>query len=103
MSIWKKIRRLLRKPKEPSPVELVTTYDEDRLEPHNTNSHVVEMLNEVDFSQQGDLKAYVRSLTIPKEAIEGWISAGLLNPEETKTAEKMIKILIEDQKKYGQF
>lgn len=50
-------------------------------------------MDEVAFSPQGDLEAYVQGLTVPREVIERWISAGLLLPEEIKVAEKMIRIM----------
>ena len=51
-------------------------------------------LGEVDFSHRGDLEAYVSELTVPREVIERWISAGLLFPEEMVMAEKIVKIMI---------
>ncbi len=48
---------------------------------------------EIDFSSKGDLEAYVRGLKIPASSIESWISAGLLFPDETRVAEKMLRIL----------
>ncbi|NNF97930.1 MAG: hypothetical protein HKM93_00990 [Desulfobacteraceae bacterium] len=57
----------------------------------------VSMDQEVDFAWQGDLENYARGLTIPGEAIERWISAGLLLPDELKVAEKILKILRENK------
>jgi hypothetical protein len=54
--------------------------------------------HEIAFSPQGDLEAYVRGLAVSKEAIEGWISAGVLLPEETKVAAKMIRIMCRNNK-----
>jgi hypothetical protein len=54
--------------------------------------------DEIAFSPQGDLEAYVRGLDVSKEAIEGWISAGVLLPEETKVAIKMIRIMCRNNK-----
>ncbi|RJQ72388.1 MAG: hypothetical protein C4519_18555 [Desulfobacteraceae bacterium] len=53
---------------------------------------------EIAFSPQGDLEAYVRELDVSKEAIERWISAGVLLPEETKVATKMIQIMCRQSK-----
>ena len=50
---------------------------------------------EMAFTRQSDLIAYARGLTVPPEAIEKWISAGLLFPDEIRMAEKIIKILRE--------
>ena len=52
---------------------------------------------EIAFSHQGDLESYVRGLDLPKEAIERWISAGVLLPEETKVASQMIRILCKNR------
>jgi hypothetical protein len=56
--------------------------------------------NEIAFSSQADLEDYVRKLSVPKEVIESWISAGVLLPEETKVATKMIRIMSKDPKKF---
>lgn len=60
----------------------------------------IETLNEeeIAFSPQGDLEAYVKGLAVSKEAIERWISAGVLLPEETKVATKMIRIMCKNNK-----
>ena len=47
----------------------------------------------IAFSPQGDLEAYVKGLNVPSEVIEGWISAGVLLPEETRVAAKMIRLM----------
>jgi len=47
----------------------------------------------IAFSQQGDLESYVKMLNVPSEVIEGWISAGVLLPEETRVATKMIRLM----------
>jgi hypothetical protein len=52
-------------------------------------------VEELAFTRQSDLEAYARGLTIPPEAIEKWISAGLLFPDEIRMAERIIKILRE--------
>jgi hypothetical protein len=56
-----------------------------------------ELLGEVDFSHRGDLEAYVRTLTVPRQVIERWVSAGLLFPEEMVMAERMIKIMLKNE------
>jgi hypothetical protein len=55
-----------------------------------------ELLSEVYFSHRGDLEAYVRTLTVPRQVIERWVSAGLLFPEEMIMAERMIKIMLKN-------
>jgi hypothetical protein len=55
-------------------------------------------VEEMAFTRQSDLKAYVRGLKVPAEAIEKWISAGLLFPDEIRMAEKILKILREKVK-----
>jgi hypothetical protein len=52
-------------------------------------------VEEMAFTRQSDLHAYAKGLTVPPEAIEKWISAGLLFPDEIRQAEKIIKILRE--------
>ena len=47
----------------------------------------------IAFSHQGDLESYVKALNVPSEVIEGWISAGVLLPEETRVAAKMIRMI----------
>ncbi|GEM_PF-2537678 len=48
---------------------------------------------EIDFSRVDDLESYTENLNVPTEDIEAWISAGLLYPDEIRTAERMIQIL----------
>lgn len=47
----------------------------------------------IAFSAQGDLEAYVEGLNVSSEVIEGWISAGVLLPEETRVAVQMIRLM----------
>ncbi len=47
----------------------------------------------IAFSAQGDLEAYVEGLDVSSEVIEGWISAGVLLPEETRVAVQMIRLM----------
>jgi hypothetical protein len=56
--------------------------------------------NDIDLSHQRDLEDYAQELTISEEAIEQWISAGLLMPGELEVAEKIVKIM-RKQKKSG--
>ena len=48
---------------------------------------------EIDFSHEIDLEAYTKTLDVPREAIERWVAAGILRPDEIKVAEKMLKIM----------
>ncbi len=48
---------------------------------------------EIDFSSKSDLESYVHGLAIPASSVERWISTGLLFPDETRVAEKMLKII----------
>jgi hypothetical protein len=48
---------------------------------------------EIDFSKEMDLEAYTQSLAVPPEVIESWVAAGILRPDETQVAEKMLKIM----------
>jgi hypothetical protein len=98
MSILKQLRTLFKKPAAQPRFEYIKTWDYADPQAVHGTTHMTDLLGEVDFSHQGDLESYVRGLTIPKEVIERWISAGLLYPEEMKTAEKMIKIMIENER-----
>ena len=98
MSILKQLRTLFKKPSSQPRVEYVKTWDDGDSAAVSEATHMTDLLGEVDFFHQGDLESYVHGLAIPKEAIERWISAGLLYPEEVKTAEKMIKIMIENER-----
>lgn len=99
MSILKQLRTLFRKPNVQPRVEYIRTWDYNEPEKEHELTHMTDLLGEVDFSHQGDLESYVRGLAIPREVIERWISAGLLYPEEMKTAEKMIRIMIENERR----
>ncbi len=48
---------------------------------------------EIDFSRVRDLEAYTENLNVPEEGITRWISAGLLSPDEIRTAERMVQII----------
>jgi hypothetical protein len=61
--------------------EAVTSYDSD-----------------IDLSHHRDLEDYAQELTISEEAIEQWISAGLLMPGELEVAEKIVKIMRKQRK-----
>ncbi len=54
--------------------------------------------DDIAFSPQGDLETYVRGLNVSKESIARWISAGVLLPEETKIAQKMLQIMRRNEK-----
>jgi hypothetical protein len=60
-----------------------------------SEEHGASLVEETAFTRQSDLDAYARGLSIPPEAIEKWISAGLLFPDEIRMAERIIKILRE--------
>jgi hypothetical protein len=54
--------------------------------------------NDIDLSHHRDLEDYAQELTISEEAIEQWISAGLLMPGELEVAEKIVKIMRRQKK-----
>lgn len=54
--------------------------------------------NDIDLSHQRDLEDYAQELTVSEEAIEQWISAGLLMPGEMEVAEKIVKIMRKQKK-----
>lgn len=59
----------------------------------NPTPDAVQPGEKIAFSHQGDLESYVKALNVPSEVIEGWISAGVLLPEETRVAAKMIRMI----------
>jgi hypothetical protein len=54
--------------------------------------------SEIDLTHQRDLEDYAQELTVSEEAIEQWISAGLLMPGELEVAEKIVKIMRKQKK-----
>ena len=97
MAMLKFIKRLISKKSEP---RQKLTYVHDA--PNKTKTvdfsqtvPVVETMSdhEIDLSPQRDLEDYAQELTISKEAIEQWISAGLLMPGELEVAKKIVKIM----------
>ena len=101
MAFIKKVRALFQKKKaREKKVEYIETQLVDA-PPEDALALARQMLGEVDFSHRGDLEAYVRELTVPRQVIERWISAGLLFPEEMMMAEKMVKIMIRLEQEQG--
>ena len=50
---------------------------------------------DIDFTRQDNLEEYFREMTVTKESLQSWISAGILSPHEVRIAEKWIKIMRE--------
>jgi hypothetical protein len=103
------IHRLLKRDKARRPVEYVkATFREAPAEPVPPSESIqlqqalpaaeAHKEDDIAFSPQGDLEDYVRGLAVSQEAIERWISAGVLLPEETKVAAKMIRIMAKKNK-----
>lgn len=109
MKLIESIRKLFTKPKASPRYEYVretveTPPSDASVMPAATGNELKgpaagERTEEIAFSHQGDLESYVRGLTSPKEAIERWISAGVLLPEETKVASQMLRILSKNKSK----
>ena len=107
MDLIRVIRRLFSKPNAPQQYEYVKVsagecaVDAGQLPGHSATEATIGLrgpvtegpTEEIAFSAQGDLESYVRGLDLPKEAIERWISAGVLLPEETRVATQMIRIM----------
>jgi hypothetical protein len=107
MDLFQVIRRLFSKPNAPQQYEYVKVSAGERVldagqlpgrpvadaTVHLRGPVVEGPADEIAFSAQGDLEAYVRGLALPKEAIERWISAGILLPEETRVATQIIRIM----------
>ena len=51
---------------------------------------------DIDFSKENDLEAYTKTINVPREVIERWVAVGILRPDEIKVAEKMLKIMREN-------
>jgi hypothetical protein len=111
MDLIRVIRRLFSKPNAPQQYEYVKVsavepaLNAGPLPGHPATDAMVNLRGpvaegpavEIAFSAQGDLEAYVRELALPKEAIERWISAGVLLPEETRVATQMIRIMCKNK------
>jgi hypothetical protein len=48
---------------------------------------------DIDLVSLDDLEACAEELTLPAEAIESWVGAGILSPRETEIAERLIRIM----------
>jgi len=48
---------------------------------------------DIDFTRQDNLEEYLQEITVSKETIQSWISAGILSPHDVRIAEKLIKIM----------
>jgi hypothetical protein len=107
MNLIQTIRHIFSKPQTSQALEYVrVTADEHRVETRapmvgpslDLKGPTTEIrAEEIAFSPQGDLESYVRGLALPKEAIERWISAGVLLPEETRVASQMIRIICKNK------
>lgn len=111
MDLIQVIRRLFSKPNAPQQYEYVKVsagepvLDAGQLPSRPVTDATVGLrgpvaegpAEEIAFSAQGDLESYVRGLALPKEAIERWISAGVLLPEETRVATQMIRIMCKNK------
>jgi hypothetical protein len=56
--------------------------------PHEPPLH-----SEVDFQELNNLEAFAKGGTVSGEMIEKWVAAGILSPQETRVAEKLIKLM----------
>jgi hypothetical protein len=48
---------------------------------------------EADFHGLINLEAFVKGTTVTRETIKKWVAAGILSPQETLVAEKLIKLM----------
>ncbi len=96
MTILNFLRKFMKK-SDPKPVLAYVQESHDQMSPVGLDpaqpADAWEMENEIDLSARTDLEAYARGLSVSKKSIEGWISSGLLMPEELKVAEKLVKIM----------
>ncbi len=102
MALLKYLKRLIDKKREPK--NQLTYVHDVPYEPEAVDvaadvpNAVRNYENEIDLSHQRDLEDYAQELTISEEAIEQWISAGLLMPGELEVAEKIVKIMRRQKK-----
>ncbi|MBI9084446.1 MAG: hypothetical protein JEZ11_12670 [Desulfobacterales bacterium] len=47
----------------------------------------------IDLTIQGNLEEYAREKRLSPDMIESWVSAGMLSPQETTGAQKLLKML----------
>jgi predicted glycosyltransferase len=103
MAMLKLLKRMIFKKREP---KKQLTYVHDM--PHESEvvdaaAQVPEAVtnyydHDIDLSHHRDLEDYAQELTISQEALEQWISAGLLMPGELEVAEKIVKIMRKQKK-----
>ena len=108
MNLITRVRKLLGKARKTQRIEYVEEYvvsadpqldseakdDAERVSLKQAPTpNIVRSEEVIAFSNQGDLESYVKALNVPSEVIEGWISAGVLLPEETRVAAKMIRMI----------
>ena len=55
------------------------------------------VIQDIDFSRQLDLVAYADELSLPSKTLQGWLAAGILCPSETKTVERLMRIIREKE------
>ena len=56
--------------------------------------------NEIDLHSLNDLESVAKELTVPKETLQRWVAAGILSPNETKIAERLIKLMRENDRRH---
>ena len=102
MAMLKFLKRIILKKREPKQQLTYVhevPYDSEAVDVSTEAPTTVrELENDVDLSHHRDLEDYAQELTISKEAIEEWISAGLLMPGELEVAEKIVKIMRKQEK-----
>lgn len=62
-----------------------------------TSGDAVQSQADIDFYRLDNLEDFAKESTVARETIERWVSAGILSPGETKIAEKLIKIMREQE------
>jgi hypothetical protein len=48
---------------------------------------------EIDFHGLENLEAYLEGTRVTPETLEKWVAAGILSPQETQVAEKLLKLM----------
>jgi hypothetical protein len=103
MAMLKYLKRIILKKREPKDKLTYVHEVPYESEASDVATQVCEAVanfdNDIDLSHQRDLEDYAQELTISEEAIEQWISAGLLMPGELEVAEKIVKIMRKQKKR----
>ena len=78
------------------PSNVARTYNPDICNGYDATSEA-----DIDLTRDDQLDAYANGMKIPPETLEKWIAAGILSPEEIRTAEKLLKLIRQKKHRNG--